>query len=497
MSEKKRRRHKSRSKRASLLRAAGPLRAAAAAFHPLLEHPLRSFLLALFSFFLCWAVLTKSLPYVFAETEPEVALALNPKNPVALVSKAGEVRERLLSHAGVKSGQPTEQEAGAGKDRAGVTIASLPKAEEAAAGDEELGGVRDDLRKQLRALASRAIASDPLNATAYRLLAETASDPARTRSLMQEAVKRSRRETAAVFWLLNDSYYRRDFPHAIEYLDVLLRTKPEMASYGFSYLLNMARDPDGRRLAANHLAGGPRWRREFLTSLWDVAHKDQAGPALLAELRNTARPPELAEIRLYISYLVWNGAADAAYNLWLETLPRERAGNLGFLTDPGFEETPGDTATAFDWAVGPGGNMTAGFVPSGRSVRQRLLHLSFGEGRIEFPIVRQALLLPPGHYRLTGQLRGSIVGKRGLRWQLSCATSIETVLGETEMLMGESEEWRVFTLDADIPDKTDCVGQLLRLYHDARTPSEEYLSGEAWFGGMQLERTARQKSAGG
>ena len=63
------------------------------------------------------------------------------------------------------------------------------------------------------------------------------------------------------------------------------------------------------------------------------------------------------------------------------------------------------------------------------------------------------------------------------------------------MLVGESEEWRVFTLEADVPQSAECVGQVLRLFHESRSASEEYLSGEAWFGGMRLERTAGQKSA--
>ena len=63
------------------------------------------------------------------------------------------------------------------------------------------------------------------------------------------------------------------------------------------------------------------------------------------------------------------------------------------------------------------------------------------------------------------------------------------------MLMGESEEWRVFTLEADVPLNSQCVGQALALSDEARSASEEFLSGEAWFGGMRLERVAAQKSA--
>ncbi len=495
MSERKHRRHRNSRYKRALLPAAIP------ALNAILAHPWRSSSAALLSFFLCWAVLTKSLPYVLAAAEPDLALALNPNNPAALVSKAGQVREKLLWNMGGGASQSAEQESGAPetpgveKDKEGASLASLPKAQEAAAEGAGPAGLRAELGTQIHDLASKAISADPLNAAAYRLLAEATGDPERARGLMREAVKRSRRETAAVFWLLNDSYYRGDFSDAIVYADILLRTRPGMASYGFSYLLNISRDPGGRRLVADWLAGDPGWRREFLRSLWDLAHKDPAALALLAELRNTKRPPDTSEIGLYISYLFWNSAADIAYDLWLRTLPRERLDKIGFLTDPGYEEEPASSLTVFDWVIAPGANVSAEFVPWGRPGSQRLLHLSFGQDRIEFPVIEQALLLPAGHYRLEGKLHGSIVGKRGLRWRISCVSAPQTVLGETEMLVGESEEWRVFTLEADVPQSAECVGQVLRLFHESRSASEEYLSGEAWFGGMRLERTAGQKSA--
>ncbi len=184
--------------------------------------------------------------------------------------------------------------AGAEKDKEGATIASLPKAAGGGGGDEVgPGGMREELRGQIRELASKAIANDPLNAAAYRLLAEATGDPERARGLMREAVKRSRRETAAVFWLLNDSYYRRDFPRAIEYADILVRTRPEMASYGFSYLLNISRDPGGRRLAASLARRRPRLAAGVSgVALGFGAQGPGCGWRSLAELRNTKRPAE-------------------------------------------------------------------------------------------------------------------------------------------------------------------------------------------------------------
>lgn len=455
-------------------------------------HPARALFAALLGFFLCWAVLTKSLPYGLAASQPDLALALNSNNPNALIGKAEETREKLLSIMGIEPQAKNQEDAqGPGEDIKAGTIAKLPQA----GPDYQPQGLRQELRKQIRELAGRAIAHDPLNAAAYRLLAETTDNSARARSLMGEALKRSRRESVAAFWLLNDSYYRKDFSAAIGYADILLRTKPDIASYIMNYLANVARDRAGRGELAMRLAENPSWRRNFLASLWELLHKDPAALALVAELRTTKSPAVTGELSPYINYLAWNGAADTAYNLWLETLPPDRLDNLGLLTAPEFEAAPAGSATVFDWGIEPGVNASAEFVSAGQPGRRRLLHVAFGEGRIEFPVVRQVLLLPPGRYRLEGKLRGSIIGKRGLRWELVCDSAAQTRLGASDLLEGESEPWRLFTFEADVPQSTDCIGQVLRLFHDARSASEQYLSGEAWFAGMDLKPIPAQKNA--
>ena len=46
------------------------------------------------------------------------------------------------------------------------------------------------------------------------------------------------------------------------------------------------------------------------------------------------------------------------------------------------------------------------------------------------------------------------------------------------------------------PESGDCVGQVLRLFHDSRSASEEFISGEVWFAGLHLERVASLTAAG-
>jgi hypothetical protein len=85
------------------------------------------------------------------------------------------------------------------------------------------------------------------------------------------------------------------------------------------------------------------------------------------------------------------------------------------------------------------------------------------------------------------------VAKRGLRWELRCSGGARQKLAETDMLLGQSQQWRVFSLEVDIPEANDCVGQTLHLFHDSRSASEEFISGEVWFAGLHLERVPDAK----
>src|SRR5262245_14851784 len=82
------RRRRSRTQRLST--------AAAAQASALLLHPRRAAAFAAVGLLLGWLVLTRSFPYVVAETSPELALWLDPHQPVAALTLADRARAKLL-----------------------------------------------------------------------------------------------------------------------------------------------------------------------------------------------------------------------------------------------------------------------------------------------------------------------------------------------------------------------------------------------------------------
>ncbi len=427
--------------------------------------------------FLCWVVVTKSLPYALAPSYPDTALGLNPNNPAALMVKAEQIRQRLLNLSGALERTGSQETAGLPKRD---TIAHLPEARSANLSEPQ--GERDALNSEVRRLALRTIAIDPLNAEAFRLMAETSGTQDQVRALMREAANRSRREFVAQFWLLIDSSYQRNFRAAIKHADILLRTRPELSQYVLGYLARIADDEDGRDLLIKELAKGPTWRPSFFAALPQNAKQDTPLKIMMA-LQESVKPVGDRELAPYLNALIAKNLIDQAYNVWLQFLPKTEP-LPGLITHASFEHEP--TGLPFDWQLARGVNSIAEFVPLGPE--EHALHVTFGSGRAQVPEARQVLVLGPGKYRMEGKLRGSVIAKRGLRWQLQCASGSRKVLGETDMLMGESHQWRVFSFEAEIPQTEDCRGQMLRLFHDSRSASEEIISGEIWFTGLHIER---------
>jgi len=79
----------------------------------LIADPFRTGVTGVLGLVLLWIVLTKSLPYALATAQPDVALALNPDNPSALIAKSEALKKSLvaLESAGVEKAKASEDKA--------------------------------------------------------------------------------------------------------------------------------------------------------------------------------------------------------------------------------------------------------------------------------------------------------------------------------------------------------------------------------------------------
>jgi len=415
-------------------------------------------MLPLITIFLVWEVITRSFVAYLADVAPEIALLVRPTDAAALSSLA-ETRLTLE-----RSSKTSDFESP--RDMA-VDRGTSP---------------------QIAAWAKLAVLSDPLDARAFRILgqlADGASDEAGIERFMQAAVRRSLHESVAVYWLMQRRHDIHDYGVAIRYADTLLRTRPELIAQAMPTLSQIAESKDAGSELNGLLAANPPWRGPFFALLPNYISDARTPLYLFLNLRDTATPPTPPELRGYLDFLIRHTFYELAYYTWLQLLPAEQLGNAGLLFNGSFELAP--SGLPFDWLISSGSGVTATIATRPDRDTERAVFIEFGHGRVEFQGISQVTMLSPGTYKFHGKYRGEIAGRRGLRWRITCAGATAIPIGESPMVVGIASPWKDFEFAFSVP-KADCRAQHVRLVLDARSPSEQFVSGSIWYDELRIVR---------
>ena len=229
-----------------------------------------------------WTVITQSLVAYLADAYPQVAYWIN-ATPTVLLNLADD---KLNADAATKVVEPvlSENLEHASRQQSyakGIqSIEKLdPQADEQGAPENSdlnpsstspTSATADNLSEadyaQIKTWAESALRQDPLNARALRILAQVAehnSDGVRTKALMKGAAQRSPQESLAIFWMMRQNFQDRNYPEAIRYADILLRTRPQLAEHVFPMLGRIAEIPLAKAELKYMLAKDPPWRRTF------------------------------------------------------------------------------------------------------------------------------------------------------------------------------------------------------------------------------------------
>ena len=192
-------------------------------------------------------------------------------------------------------------------------------------------------------MAERAIAQDPLNARAFRILgqiSERTSDEMQTQKLMQAAVRRSLLESIAVYWMMRKSFQDQNYQAALRDADILLRTRPQALGPIMPILGKMAELPCsvGRfKVAALH-------KPAVAPAILELHRKRDFGcphaAGYLASLKDTANPPTATDLRPYLDFLIQYGFYDLAYYTWLQFLPPDNLRKSGTSTTAASRRLP-------------------------------------------------------------------------------------------------------------------------------------------------------------
>ena len=465
----------------------------------------RALLLAAFGTVLVWQIVTRSFAAYLAVEAPATALTLRPDEPTALLALADAMLNRRSDGEAASDALDERVQRAAGEgDRIGgwaeialKAVAAKISGSETPATDAEPLPLSDEVRALVRARAQAAIGQAPLNARALRILgqlADAAGDEARAAQLMRAAADRSLSESLATYWMLQQSVATRDYAQAVSYADTLLRKRPQLMPHVIPVLGKLAESGDAAAVGAVQaaLVQDPPWRGSFFANLPRGITDARTPLNLLLGLEGGAAPPTTAELGGYLRFLIDRKLYELAYYTWLQFLPSDELGRIGYLTNPGFETAP--SGLPFDWVIrqGTGATIDVAAIPGEADAHGLLLDL--GPGRADFNGVTQLVMLTPGVYRLSGRLKGESRGKRGLQWSIRCAGTGGPPLGESPMFVGVALAWTDFDLSFTVPDE-DCRAQELRLALAARSASEQLVSGSVWYDDLQISRAPAGEAA--
>jgi hypothetical protein len=408
---------------------------------------LRGVIFAGLAMLLLWEVTSKSLARYLATAGPEQALALDARQPTALLNLADQKIGIDAPTTDARAQPLTSQD------------------------------------QQIRAMTELALREDPLNARGLRILGQIANrshDETRAMQFMQASARHSMNEFIALAWLADKSFEKKDYVNSLHYVDILLRKGPSFMNYVMPMLVQIAENEDGSKDLQKLLAENPPWRALFFGVLPNSISDARTPLNLLVALKDTQNPPSTDDLRGYLKFLIDRKFYSLSYYTWLQLLPTEQLNNLGLLFNGRFETTP--SGLPFDWVITPGTGVTIDLV-SGADYDGRALEVAFQQGRVEFGSVTELVALPPGKYQFQGKFTGDVIGQRGLKWRVTCAGG--ATVGESGMIAGRTTNWKTVEFQFGVP-AMDCAAQYLHLDLDARMSSEQFVSGTVRFGDLQI-----------
>ncbi len=235
------------------------------------------------------------------------------------------------------------------------------------------------------------------------------------------------------------------------------------------------------------VARDPKWLGAFVVA----SCRGGVDPAVLLAIfleRASASKATVPEVDCMVGKLRDSGRWEQAYAAWLETLPRNRLADVGYVFNGGFEYDP--IGEGFDWIVDPRPERDSGyrveFVPARRRRGGEGLASGLQRKRQAGSPIAQYLALPPGRYAVSGTVRSEgIRGGHGVQWVLRCALPADSQALASSPRFASAGDWREFSFDVTVAP--GCRGQRLQL-DVVTTDGVAFLAGVLWFDNLAIRQ---------
>ena len=335
--------------------------------------------------------------------------------------------------------------------------------------------------------AQHLLAVAPLNGPAYRVLAQAADNGGAVRQaqvLFDIATRRAPRDLPTHTWLAQQALRRGNYSVAMQQLDFVLRQQPDRLSSLAPILVQLAQTPAFADALAASLHSNPPWRASMLQTL-----QTPDGNSMQAK----------AQARVMQSLQAQGGLSQEEFGLWLDSLMAQGRWGEAYARWAGVTMKPGAslpvlfngdfrlpiTNTGFDWRQQDVPSVLATVDPAA-SGKWPALHLQLLDRAVPEAGWEHVLLLTPGRYRLSMQLRAqSFSNALGLHWVIACDRGPQVLA--MALPADGSFDWRTASGDFEIP-AAQCQGQRLKLINPVGGGAGQRASGELWFAKLRIDR---------
>lgn len=306
-----------------------------------------------------------------------------------------------------------------------------------------------------RRLAIDAIGRDATIAESYSalgLIADLQGDIDTARKAFIFANRITKRNLATHLWFIQDAVERDDSVGALEHFDLALRSSDLAAPILFPVLVRATEEPRLIKPFVVILKRQPDWAPWFMGSLVNTGTATTNILKMLEILRTSTviAPPSL--YRDYAKRLVAQqdyGAAFAAY-----ALGRSSVANAKLIRNGDFRY-PDEDGEPFGWTLTNEAGIIAEIAQTENVATGQALQVTTNANANGIA-ARQLLVLPAGHYRMTGAWSGQLSQAISLSWRLTCA-------GQTREMTRAPFRAEGTIFAEFVVSKHDCPAQWLEL----------------------------------
>jgi hypothetical protein len=284
-------------------------------------------------------------------------------------------------------------------------------------------GLAQKARPEWAVNARTALRAAPLTPAAVRtlgLVAETAGDGAKAKTLMLLAERLSRRDLPAQLWLTIDAAKHNDAHRTLAHIDTALSTEREAAPIFYAILARILADPR----ISHEFASLVRQNRPWLPSFLSYADENKLDPVVLESvLIEAGGLPKGREYHSYETDVVWRLVGAGRPDKAAELLFRLGRANPALLADGTVsDKTLNLDLGPFAWTTSVDPDVSSSF-DSERSVSARA-----APGRVGM-ILQRNMALPAGAYSVSA--RAQLVSEdapASIAVEISCVEGSESLL---------------------------------------------------------------------